>query len=763
MRSLASHGMLGVALLGASVALLAILAISKGGGAEPIHWNDTIISTRETYNNTTIIVDGNLTIQTYGYLELSGCDLVINASLPGQYTVDVKRNGHLTMYDTDVSSGAGTFNIRTSGEWYVWRGRLSGLNIGPVDSGYYGWEVEGGGVTLWFTEFEDGRFALHGTSVGFIVMNNVVFSGDSPLFLLENEMWLVVQDSRLATLSDGPIVRTRSGAHAEFINCTFINGTRSTLDANIVDVIEGRDNSDATRMINCTTLLDIGRYSIQSGVLVIRDERDTSGMDPHIDLKAVNSSLELSNLTLDAARLTGGTVRLWGVVLRDVGFSDGCAIHSYGTDVPPEVYDTSTTLHQYYSTDFQLLNETRAPTEGLFLVVETRDGVEVADEVSGPGGWVRGVWLRAWTRHGGSFSYEPPHRVEFGDVDYSITSVQVFGNATVVLWNSVDQRDLSLVPDAVDVTDRSPREGDPFDVVVDGRRLVPYAYDGGTADLALSVDGRVVQSQVTDIRARRTVTFRAINLTEGLHELAIVMDPDDAVLELNEGGNDEVRFIVEVASRNYTGFEIDLYVRIVRMVDTGGGDEEPLEPGVIEVEYSVRARYSQTAVRNVKVAVYVDGAEWNSAWVDLTRLQEGEYIGSGRLPINLPAGTFEIEVRVDPSGEFDERYENNNLDSRSVRVEEPPVEPFLDLWDQPLLCLAMGVIGVVAVAYMYRRSRGPVVPAPPSASPPPPSPREMRTELVGYPCPQCGRGHLTGYADGSALCKDCKAVIAPRR
>jgi hypothetical protein len=75
----------------------------------------------------------------------------------------------------------------------------------------------------------------------------------------------------------------------------------------------------------------------------------------------------------------------------------------------------------------------------------------------------------------------------------------------------------------------------------------------------------------------------------------------------------------------------------------------------------------------------------------------------------------------------------------------------------------MGAVGVIAVVYMYRRARGPAVPLPPSATPPAPSAREMRTELVGYPCPQCGRGHLTGYADGSALCQDCKAVLAPRK
>jgi len=752
----------GFALLGALVAMAALIASTHIADAQPVRWNDTVIDTRVAYDNVTIIVDGNLTIGEEGRLQLTWCHLVINASLPSQYRIDVRHGGQLLLNDTEVSSGGGTFDINSSFEMVMFRGRISGLSAVAASDEGHGLTVEGS-LYMEDVELEDGHFALRASSDANVVLSRIECSGESPLFLLEDESVLLAMSTRMTTFTGGPITRLVSGAHAQFSNCTFTNGTGYRHEGMAVDVIEASGASTMVGVFDGTTVLDIGRYSVESGWLAIDNTVEQWRGRARVEVLAANASVQLGNLSLEKGRVSGGTLRMWGVEVHDLDVTDGCTVHSHGIDVPSGAVDGSVTLHRYCSVDFQLLNETRVPTTGLFLVVESRDGVEVVDAVSGEGGWVRGVWLRSWTRHGETLSYEPPHRVEFGDVDYSITTVQVFANATVVLWNSLDQRDLSLVPGTVDVTDRSPREGDPFDVIVDGKGLVPYAYEDGTAGITLCVDGVVVQTQVADVRARRGVTFRALNLTEGLHELAIVVDPGDAVLELNEGGNDEVRVIVEVASRNYTGFEVDLYVRMVRLLDTGGGDEEPLEPGVIQVEYAVHARYSSTVVRSVKVAVYVDGSEWNSAWVDLSRLVEGEYTGSGRMPINLPAGTYTLELRVDPSGEFDERYENNNLDSRTVRIEEPPVEPFLDLWDQPLLCLAMGAVGVIAVAYMYRRSRGPPAPLPPSASPPTPSAREMRTDLVGYPCPQCGRGRLTGYADGSALCQDCKAVIAPRK
>jgi len=352
-----------------------------------------------------------------------------------------------------------------------------------------------------------------------------------------------------------------------------------------------------------------------------------------------------------------------------------------------------------------------------------------------------------------------------------------------------------LLQDAVSITDRSPREGDPFDVVVKGALLIPYTYPNGTSELVLYVDGKEFQSRQFSPTSRKDVTFKGLNLSEGMHEVRVVVDPSGLTPQLNRFGNDEARVIVEVASRNYTGDEIDLYVRLGLIEDTAGNTKPPLLPGVLDVHFTVRARYSTVVQRNVQVQLLVNGDVTGTRWVDLIHLVDvdgkNEYSVEGSIPINLPEGTYTIELTVDPGDNFIERYENNNVDSTTVDVKPKAVKPFLDNWDDPALCIVLGTVALVIALLAVTRSRlsrrsGGAVPGSGSGAPPtgttartgptpaptahpapttppvPPAPPRGSREaspLAGATCPSCGGGDVVGYPDGSARCQSCKAVF----
>jgi hypothetical protein len=203
---------------------------------------------------------------------------------------------------------------------------------------------------------------------------------------------------------------------------------------------------------------------------------------------------------------------------------------------------------------------------------------------------------------------------------------------------------------------------------------------------------------------------------------------------------------------------------------------------VLDVHFTVRARYSTVVQRNVQVQLLVNGEVRGTSWVDLIRLVDAdgvrEYSSEGDIPINLPEGTYTIELAVDPGDDFIERYENNNLDSATVELAPKAVTPLLDNWDDPALCIVLGTVALVIALLAVTRSRlsrrgGGAVPGPaalptgPKAqegpAPPPPTTAPLGSRLAaplaGAICPSCGGGDVVGYPDGSARCQSCKAVF----
>ena len=797
-------------LLGAAALLIASITacLSSPSQAGAIEWGDTVIGTNVTNSSFEIILSGDLSVVSGGNLTLSHCVLYLNASDPEGVSIVVEEGGALNLIASTLAILNGSYDVTVRGRLTIEStpaGGLYGGNPGP--SG--GIVVAGPGRALLNRTMLDSPLGpvLVLSSGAEAQLERCVMSSNGTVLLVEGGSSAFLYQCDTGGRDAGPVVTVRDGSRVVFegshINPPPEMGifSSSAIGRGTGLLVEGSASMVTMRYCGGVDAPYIVKVVDGSFKAITNPEYEC-----HIEVDIIES--ERGNVTLDHASVMNLSITdgsLWllnGSTYRTGLVSGDSTVHSYGIAPSNSTLAPTVTLHHHYRVDFLLLNDTRAPAPDNTLLVETKYRDVVIDTRSGPDGWVRGVWLLSWTRKGPSFTYEPPHRVEFGDVDYSITMVQVYGNTTVTLWNSPDQRDLVLLQDAVTITDRSPREGDPFDVLVKGSLMVPYAYPTGETELVLYIDGKPIESKSFSPTSRTDVTFKGLNLSEGLHEVRVVVDPAGLVPQLNRNGNDEARVMVEVASRDYTGDEIDLYVRVGRIEDTAGNAKPPLLPGVLDVHFTVRARYSTVVQRNVQVQLLVDGEVRGTSWVDLISLVDvdgvREYSSDGHIPINLPEGTYTIELAVDPGDDFIERYENNNVASTTVDVKPKAVKPFLDNWDDPALCIVLGtvalVIAILAVtrSRLSRRGRGampgpgapPAVPsawAGPAPAPPAPlappvplvppvppafpapshGPREA-SPLAGATCPSCGGSDVVGYPDGSARCQGCKAVFYMR-
>ncbi|UCC93829.1 MAG: hypothetical protein JSW25_03950, partial [Thermoplasmata archaeon] len=225
--------------------------------------------------------------------------------------------------------------------------------------------------------------------------------------------------------------------------------------------------------------------------------------------------------------------------------------------------------------------------------------------------------------------------------------------------------------------------------------------------VALYIDGSLHSELTFSVTDREDVTFQDLDIEAGTHTVRVVVDPDDDVMEMNEGGNNELRFLMDVAPEGGTGELVDLTVEITRIGDTAGNEGEELLPGLLYVDYRVRAFNSKVLMRNVPVAVFINDAMDDLVRVDLLDIEDDAFFTTGQFRLNLPRGDYVIKVVVDPFDEIDEEREHNNEDLRTVTLTEDVGDPnFFD----STCCISLLVFGLVAAvgilgAWAQRKQR----------------------------------------------------------
>jgi hypothetical protein len=143
---------------------------------------------------------------------------------------------------------------------------------------------------------------------------------------------------------------------------------------------------------------------------------------------------------------------------------------------------------------------------------------------------------------------------------------------------------------------------------------------------------------------------------------------------------------------------VDLYVDIRRLRDTDGNEGDTLLPGVIFVDYTVRASNAMIWPRGIPVSLMVDDVVQEVATIDLDERDGDEFLHQGRFTLNLPRGTYDIRVSVDPDDEIEEEFELNNVDLTRVTL-DPDVDDGFSL-DPTCYSSLLFMVIITAVSLM---------------------------------------------------------------
>lgn len=691
------------------IVAVAFIVLTSPAVAEDVWWGNTNISGTEEYTDLTIHLDGNLTVEPGGSLTVTSSDLIIGATSPSQYMITVEEGGTLIFDGVNISSEGGTYGMRVSGLYSHVDGELTGLEAYDAEM-----EASTGLVVLGnaevhlegllienpegFALFAEGKSTVAVSSCDLYGLGTVVgLNGSSQLDLLSTLV-------RAVAGSDLIVVSDEASLTAEL--CTFDSDDVAGTDvANQALFVYG---PNASAYLDTCTIMTLELMEVQGGHAELVDCQFTrSSPRPLADLLTLEADVLITNMTLDDVTVSGGTLELIDTLYSRGSVSGGTEMVTVGSVPPLSTIGEDVRLKHYYWVDFHLFNASGSPAEGMDLYVLTSEGDLVLDAVSGPMGYVLKVPIASWTMDGDVFEYEPSHRVEFAGPDFQITNLQVYGNDTVTLKDLVDNRDLALTTSSVQPSTSAPRENRTFDLVIDGDVLITYTWSSGQTFIDLYIDGEFYERQVVPLTSDSDVRFRDLNLTAGHHRFRIEVDPTNDVEEINEDGNNVVGLVLDVAPESGGGDLVDLTIELQGFTDSQGSDGDTLVPGVIIVNYKVRATNSKTFLRNVEVAVQVDGVTDKTDRVDLLVMDGADFVHEGRFDLNLPRGEYLITVIVDPMDEIDEEFEHNNDDSRAITLDPDANSAwYLD----PACCSAIAMVGmIIAISaittYAQRRQR----------------------------------------------------------
>jgi len=690
--------------------LLLLLLLAPSSMAQDVTWGDKVVYGSETHSDLNLTLDGNLTVADGGYLALDSVDMIVNATKAGQFRLVVDQGGRLVLTNVTIASAGGTFGIEIHGMLNFTEGSLTGLDAEDHNKIVpRGFVVDGiGAVNLTDVDVSNPLgHALVLNDTALVWVNGGSLFGSSIVVRINEDGQLVL---------DGVDVSADRGTELVMMSATGLLIARdSSFRSN--QVYSSSVHSVAVHLLGDGNEAFFHRCQITTAELAIANggylEMVGTTFDPHRvrgipDLNVRDASVIIEDISMVELMAFNTRIELRMSTFTSGEVTNGSTVYSYGPVPPIGLMANDTVIHHHYWVDFVLLNRTGDPEEGLVLTVETSLGALVVNEArSDAEGLVSRVPVRSWTIDGQLFTYESSHRVEFGETSYQITNLQIYGNTTVTLWDMVGSYDLVLNTASVTPSIPAPEENRTFNIVVDGKVLVPKTWGTGSGVAVLYVDD-VEHGRVTfTLSSRDDVVFRDLDVEAGTHIFRVVVDPDGTVDEINEGGNNEVRFLLDVAPEGGTGDLVDLTIEIDRVGDTAGNSGEVLVPGIIYVDYTVRAFNSKLILRNVLVAVYVDDDMDDLVRVDLT-MQEGEaFAFSGQFRLNLARGDYVIKVVVDPNNEIDEEREYNNEDLVSVTLtEDPGTDGFFD----QECCISIVVMGLVAAvgligAWAQRKQR----------------------------------------------------------
>jgi hypothetical protein len=698
--------------LGLLLAVLGLVIVGEVSAVE-VTWGDTIVDAPEQLTNVTLVLDGNLTIEFGGHLEITNSTIVVNSSVGDRYTIQVMEGGVMRLSDVDIRTQGGNYSMIVRGLWEHTNGTIEDIYVrdGPA-YGDVALSVRGTGqLNLTSVKvFNPDGWALfiedQGTAV---VMGSELHGGLETIHVMGGGT-VALQDTLINGTYGGTRAVLEEGGFLVALSCTFMSHDATGEGAEVPDQAIALIGEETWALLEECDLRTNELANVSWGYLEISGSTATQPGDrPLPDLIGRFGEVYIDGLPLRDIDIQGTELTLVDTTFISGTVTDGAVLNTMGPIPPLIPLDGSVTLQHHYWVDFQLLNETGAPTEGLDLRVFSSGGVFIRDAMSDSEGWVRKVPIWSWTLIDGVRAYEPSHRIEFGETDFQITNVQVYDNTTVVLWNSLESRDLVLDTGSVLPSTSAPRENRTFNLIVDGETLVPNLYPVGEAIIELTIDGEIYQTRTLRLNDRDDVVFQGLNLTEGLHVLYVVVDRLEAVDEMNEGGNDELIILLDVASATSDpGDLVDFTIEINRFRDTEGNEGETLLPGIIYVDFTVRATGSLTFPRNVPVRIEVNGRVEDDARVDLVNQEGLAHVFRGRFDLNLARGDYDIRVIVDPDDEREEEFELNNVDTDSVTLDPAVNDNPFDL--DPACCSAIAMVGLITAvgllgAYSQKKQR----------------------------------------------------------